>query len=188
MHGIARDWARAHGSELGFSMGRFCPKLIGRQRVFLILQDGCPRGFVTFLTGHDGWHLDLIRYRSGLSDGAIHMAVVAAIGAAHTECIAQLSLACVPDPQSTPAVWANRRGLSQFKRSFAPVWVGRYHCAPNRIAFWLSGFFIALAVQRPVANLPLRLLHVIKLLPLELKFMPKRDKRRLQHNQRPQKS
>jgi phosphatidylglycerol lysyltransferase len=186
---IARAWATTHGGEMGCSMGRFTPEYIATQRVFLIKCYGMTQGFVTFHAGTKDWHLDLIRYRAGLPDGAIHAAIVAAITAARRNNVAILSLSTVPDPRYTPPIWADRRrGLTQFKRCFAPVWVPRYHAAPNRIAFWISGCMLALAIHRPIANLPWKVLQWIKLLPLELKFWPKRDKRRVQHNQRRQKS
>lgn len=180
---IARAWKIAHGGEMALTMGRFTPAYIAQQRVFLIKSAGQTQGFVSFHAGETDWHLDLIRYSKGLPDGAVHAAIVAAIHAAQRNCVGRLSLSTVPDPRYTPPIWANRRrGLAQFKRSFAPIWVPRYHAAPNRMAFLLSGCVLAIAIHRPLANLPWKLLQLIKLLPLELKFWSKRDKRRLQQN------
>ncbi|MDO6590738.1 hypothetical protein DS901_05225 [Loktanella sp. D2R18] len=186
---IARTWATSHGGEMGCSMGQFTLEYILEQRVFLIKCKGEIQGFVTFHAGPVDWHLDLIRYRPGLPDGAVHAAIVATITAAKRNGIATLSLSTVPDPRHMPSILADRRrGLVQFKRCFGPIWAPRYHEAPNKVAFWISGCALALAIHRPLANLPWKALQCIKLLPLELKFWSKRDKRRLQHNQRPQRS
>lgn len=161
MQQIATVWALSHGGELGFSMGRYCPLYIKKQRVFLINKDGQAVGFVTFHTGSRDWSLDLIRHVDNLPDGAIQSAIVTAIEAAKSAGVAHLSLACVPDARHTPAFWSARRaGLTQFKRSFVPIWVPRYHAAPNRAAFWFSGFVIAIAIHRPLSNLCWKLRRV----------------------------
>ncbi len=155
MRVIAMDWARHHGGEFGFSMGRFDRQLVGRQRVFIIRHHAVIIGFITFNTNPDEWSLDLIRHRRNLPDGTMQAAIVAAIDHARSEGIKHVSLACVPDPRHTPAFWANTRaGLIQFKRSFAPIWVPRYHATPNKAAFWITGIIIGLAIHRPLPNLP----------------------------------
>lgn len=154
MRQIANAWALSHGGELGFSMGRYCPIYVARQRVFLINKDDQLIGFVTFHEGARDWSLDLIRHIDGIPDGAIQSAIVSAIDAAKSAGVAHFSLASVPDARHTPAFWSTRRaGLTQFKRSFGPIWVPRYHAAPGRIAFWFSGFVIAIAVYRPIPNM-----------------------------------
>ncbi|KJZ20049.1 phosphatidylglycerol lysyltransferase domain-containing protein [Loktanella sp. S4079] len=186
---IARDWAIQQGGEMGFSMGRFSPELIREQRTFRITINAQTYGFVTFCTSPDDWHLDLIRYRGNLPDGAIHMAIAAAIEAAATEGVQVISLASVPDPEHTPALWAARKsGLMQFKRSFVPIWVPRYHAAPNRLMFWLSGFAIAIAIHRPLQNLPWKMLQLIKKGALELKSLSRREKRLFKQNGSPERS
>ncbi len=163
LQNIARSWALSHGGEYGFSMGRFCPQYIAGQRIFLIKKDGYSIGFVSFHTSADEWMLDLIRHKDNVPDGAIHAAIVAAIDVAKDEAVQRLSLASVPDPRVTPRFWANSRaGLAQFKRSFGPVWVPRYHAAPNRCVFWLGGLIIGVAIYRPVANLPWKLAAKLK--------------------------
>ncbi|MFQ1701268.1 phosphatidylglycerol lysyltransferase domain-containing protein [Loktanella agnita] len=160
---IAAEWAIAHGGEYGFSMGRFAPDLIAQQRVFLIKQDNRIIGFISFHTSRAEWTLDLIRHVAGLPDGTMHAAIVAAISQARAEGVARLSLAAVPDPRHTPAFWAEKRaGLIQFKRSFCPIWVGRYHAAPNKLTFWFTGVVIGIAVHRPLANLSWKLAARVK--------------------------
>ncbi|PRY78720.1 phosphatidylglycerol lysyltransferase [Yoonia maritima] len=186
---IARNWAIQHGGEMGFSMGRFSTDLIAKQRVFLIKNDCETIGFVTFCISHDNWHLDLIRHQGRLPDGAMHAAIVAAIDAAAAENVTLVSLATVPDPRHTPSYWSERkRGLIQFKRSFSPVWLPRYHAAPNKLMFWISGLVIAVAIHRPLQNLPWKALRLIKIAALELKLSPRHDKRLVKQNGSPERS
>lgn len=155
---IADQWARSHGGEMGLTMGRYCPSYVVDQQIFLIRKDHHLIGFVTFLTGQDGWVLDLVRYLNALPDGAMHAAISTAIAQAKSEGITRLSLASVPDPRFTPEIWHRRKaGLIQFKRNFGPVWVPRYHATPTRAGFWISGVVIAIAVFRPLANMPYQL-------------------------------
>ena len=160
---IARAWALSHGGEMGFSMGRFCPEYVAKQRIFLIHNDQQISGFITFHTAMDGWTLDLIRHDDTLPEGAIHVAIVTAIAQARAEDVPQLSLAAVPDPRHTPAFWSDRRaGLIQFKRSFAPDWQPRYHAAPTETGFWISGMIIGFAIHRPLANLPWKMVRNLR--------------------------
>ncbi|WP_341365988.1 phosphatidylglycerol lysyltransferase domain-containing protein [Yoonia sp. BS5-3] len=163
MDQIARAWAISHGGELGFSMGRYTPAYVQDQHVFLIKNDAQLIGFVTFHGSKDDWVLDLIRHVHNTPDGAIQCAITAAIGSAKAAGVTHLSLACAPDPRYTPAFWSKRRaGLIQFKRSFGPIWVPRYHAAPNRATFWLSGMIIGIAIYRPLANMPFRLGRMLR--------------------------
>lgn len=151
---VAQRWSRAHGGELGFSMGRFSPTLIADQRVFLIVQNDALQGFITFHTAPSGWALDLMRYVPGLPDGAMQAAVIAALRTARDEGITSLCLGAVPCFQGRLArLDASRSGLVQFKRSFAPGWHPVYHAARNPIWFALTGLAITWAIQRPLANL-----------------------------------
>lgn len=186
---IARGWATNHAGELGFSMGRFSLDALANQNVFVIRHHNQLVGFVSFFTRDTDWHLNLIRYDVRLPDGAIHAAIVAAIHAARQENIASVSLATAPDPRHTPHIWSQRRqGLIQFKRSFSPAWLPRYHAAPNRVAFYVSGLAIVIAVYRPLANLPSLAAYLTKICALELKFPPRRDKRDTRRNRSPEKS
>ncbi len=165
MRHVARQWALSHGGELGLSMGRFCPDLLNQQEVFLITIDGQITGFVSFHASPTGWVLDLIRHVDGIPDGAIQAAIVGAIETARQSDIPMLSLACTPDPRYTPDRWANRKaGLIQFKRSFGPIWVPRYHAAPSRFSFWVTGVVIGIGIHRPWANLPWKLARRIKII------------------------
>jgi phosphatidylglycerol lysyltransferase len=174
---IARAWTLSHGGEFGFSMGRFCPSYVARQRVFLVKCDAQSVGFITFHVTKNDWALDLIRHSENIPDGAIHAAIVTAIEVAKNEGVRQLSLASVPDPRFTPKFWANSRaGLTQFKRSFAPTWAPRYLAAPNSWFFWISGAMIGLAIHRPLANAPWKLAATLKFImqKYQLGFMRSR--------------
>ena len=150
---IAHHWAMSHGGEMGFSMGRFCPDYLAHQLVFLIQKDAQTIGFVSFHATSTQWTLDLIRHHNAIPDGAIHAAIVTAITAAKDAGVQQISLANTPDPRYTPDYWASKcAGLIQFKRSFAPIWVGRYHAAPTKLEFWVSAILIGIAIHRPVTN------------------------------------
>ena len=146
---IAAAWARAHGGEMGFSMGTYAPDYVALQAVFLISDAHGLRGFVTFQTGARDWALDLIRYDGALPPGAVQAAIVAAIAAARAAGIARLSLAAVPAERGVTAPLARRRaGLAQFKRSFAPRWEPRYHAAPHRAGLWLSLLAVMWEIHR----------------------------------------
>ena len=158
MTALARDWAKSHGGELGFSMGRYCPEYVTHQRVFLIRQGERLIGFISFHAGPDGWLLDLIRHGDAMPDGTMQSAIATAIMTAKSEGVPQLSLASVPDQRHTPEFWWRKRaGLIQFKRGFGPEWQPRYHAAPTRAGFWFSGLVISIAIHRPLANLPFKL-------------------------------
>lgn len=161
---IARAWRISHGGEHGFSMGRYSPQLVAQQRVFLIYDRDKLVGFVTFMTWKE-WTLDLIRHSDDIPDGAVQAAIVKAIETARAEKVDHLSLASVPDPRYTPAIWSNRRaGLIQFKRAFQPIWVPRYHAAPTQAGFWFTGAMIGLAIHRPVNNAPWKLARALKII------------------------
>ena len=151
---VAKSWAKAHGGELGFSMGRFAPALIAKQRVFLILQDHTLKGFITFHQSPTGWALDLIRYTPDLPDGAMQAAMVTALEAAKDAGVTSLCLGAVPSfDQRFARLNRKRAGLAQFKRSFAPTWHPVYHAARTPFWFALSAAAVTFAIQRPFANL-----------------------------------
>jgi len=152
---VAKAWARDHGGELGFSMGRFTPDLVAAQRVFLIVQDNDLKGFITFHANHQGWALDLIRYLPELPDGAMQAAMITAIETAKAEGIQSLCLGAVPSFTGRLARFDRARaGLLQFKRSFAPSWHPVYHAARTPVWFAITGITVTWAIQRPIANLP----------------------------------
>ncbi|SDE09395.1 phosphatidylglycerol lysyltransferase domain-containing protein [Limimaricola pyoseonensis] len=151
---IHADWADRSGGERGFSMGRFCPELIGHQRVFLAWQDDRLVAFATFHEGRGEWTLDLMRQESTAPDGTMMALIAAAIAAARSAGVPQLSLAALPVlPGWLPAAISRRitarpgcAGLEQFKRAFGPAWRPLYLAAPG----WLAGLRAALEISKAI--------------------------------------
>lgn len=154
---VAAEWARSHGGERGFSMGRWCPRYVAGQRVFLATHQG---RLIAFLTLHDSpgeWTLDLLRSRPDCPDGTMYALLAAAIDAAHSAAIPRLSLAAVPRPARRPRSGkTSDGGLARFKAAFAPQWEPLYLCAPSRLAMAIAAADIARAVLRPapLASVP----------------------------------
>jgi phosphatidylglycerol lysyltransferase len=147
---VAAHWARAHGGERGFSMGRWCPQYVGAQRVFLAWHQG---RLIAFLTLHDSpaeWTLDRLRSLPGSPDGTMHALLAAAIDAARDAGIPRLSLAAVPRaPRRQRAGRRPDSGLTRFKTAFAPQWEPLYLCAPSPCALAVTAADIARAILRP---------------------------------------
>lgn len=147
---VAILWASAHGGERGFSMGRWCPRYVNGQRVFLAWHRG---RLIAFLSLHDSpgeWTLDLLRSLPGSPDGTMHALLAAAIDAAREAGIPRLSLAAVPRAPGRHR--AGRRpdsGLTRFKTAFAPQWEPLYLCAPSACTLAITAADIARAVLRP---------------------------------------
>ncbi|MCF7700645.1 phosphatidylglycerol lysyltransferase domain-containing protein [Loktanella sp. M215] len=158
MSRIAAAWARAHGGERGFSMGRYQPHALRDQLVLGIHAGGTLRGFVTFQTGPQDWVLDLIRYDGTLPAGAIHAAMAAGFAAAKSAGVTEVNLGATV-AQRGPFGWLGRRhaGLAQFKGSFAPQTRPLYYAAPGALRFLWSATAVLWAVQRPHARLTSRL-------------------------------
>ncbi|MGV8955683.1 MAG: phosphatidylglycerol lysyltransferase domain-containing protein [Cypionkella sp.] len=154
---IADAWARAHGGERGFSMGRYSRAYLSHQRLYIAWKDQRPIAFVSFHTGQSDWALDLIRYGKATPDGTIHLLIQTAIKDAQALNIIRLSLADVPDYSALPVtlhplsahICRHSTGLAQFKSAFAPDWRPRYLIAQNPAALVLAAAEIARAIHRP---------------------------------------
>lgn len=157
---IAVGWARAHGGERGFSMGRYARGYVAGQRLLVALLEGRPIAFVTFHANPGEWTLDLMRQQGAVPDGTMHLLVQAAIDLARAEGAARLSLAAVPDPAPAPGpAWMQdlshrllaegAEGLLRFKSAFAPRWERRYLCVPHAALLPLAAAEIARAIHRP---------------------------------------
>ena len=152
MQEIADHWARAHGGERGFSMGRFQRDYVSCQRVFLAYLGDELIAFSTFHEARQEWTLDLMRHGPSIPDGTMQMLVVQAIRSAAAMRCRRLSLAAVPHRggQDAPILSVLRRiiseksgaaGLRRFKTSFAPRWQPLYAAAPTwrALVFGLLG-------------------------------------------------
>ena len=162
---IAQNWARLHGGERGFSMGRFSASYIETQRVYVAQVGGVILGFVSFHTSAQEWALDLMRSENTLPDGAMHAMIVAALRDAGALGVPRLSLAAAPETafMAGRAAWALRQirplarlarldaghGLRQFKEAFAPKWQPRYICARGWPELLVASASIARAVAFP---------------------------------------
>ena len=151
---IAGAWARSHGGERGFSMGRFTIAALRDQVVLGVFVDDALRGFVSFQVGTFDWTLDLIRYDATLPTGAIYAALARGIAEAQASGVPRMNLGATI-AQRGPFGWLGRRygGLSQFKRSFGPRTRHLYHAAPGPLSFLWSASAVLWAVQRPLARI-----------------------------------
>ena len=139
---IAADWARSHGGERGFSMGRYHRDYVRQQRLYVAWVQACPVAFVTFHQTRDDWALDLVRHSENPPDGVMHLLIHTAIADAARLGVARLSLAAVPDivigrrngrihRLITHLTRHKAAGLAQFKSSFAPNWRTLYLAVPR---------------------------------------------------------
>lgn len=160
MQALARDWARAHGGERGFSMGRFAPDYLAQQRVFLAWQGERLVAFVSFHANRHEWVLDLLRPAPGVPDGTMQALILAALAAARAEGAARLSLAALPpDPDlrrgGLRLLWrlvarqSGAAGLRQFKAGFAPRSAPRYIAAPGPLALARAALALSRAIGHP---------------------------------------
>lgn len=162
---IAADWARHHGGERGFSMGRHDRGYLGRQRLYIAWAGDRAIAYASFHTAPTEWALDLMRHEERLPDGTMHKLIQAAIDDAAQAGVARLSLAAVPDSAlgcpdfvarliAAAAPQTATKGLYQFKSCFAPHWSPLYLVAPGRPALWLAGVSLWRAICRPEPILP----------------------------------
>ncbi|WP_432256150.1 phosphatidylglycerol lysyltransferase domain-containing protein [Limimaricola sp. AA108-03] len=157
MEAVHGDWTLRSGGERGFSMGRFCPELLGQQMVVLAWQGERLLGFASFHGGREEWTLDLMRQSAGAPDGTMMAAISTAIEAARAAGMARVSLAALPELPGWLPGWARARiavrpgcaGLEQFKRGFGPDWRPLYIAAPHRAGLLRAVIEIARAVHDP---------------------------------------
>ncbi len=162
MAAVATDWARTHGGERGFSMGRWTPETLEWAHVFLARDtEGQLLGFITLHSNANEQTLDLMRARADAPDGLMYLLLTRAIETAGRAGVQRFSLAAVPTtPDKTdPALLAALRarfeaasgaaGLRQFKSAFAPHWETLYIAAPSRAALAAGALDITREITRP---------------------------------------
>jgi phosphatidylglycerol lysyltransferase len=157
---VARDWAASHGSERGFSMGRFDRRYLGHQRIYTARAGGRLLAFASFHDGTEEWVLDLMRHRTDVPDGTMYLLVATAIEDARRLGLPRLSLAAVPET-AFPGRMSRAghllarlgadggAGLARFKSAFAPKWERRYLCLPHAALLPLAALELARAIHRP---------------------------------------
>lgn len=154
---IAATWAAHHGGERGFSMGRFCPRYLTHQRVYLARHEGREVAFISLHVTDRVWTLDLMRHAGAVPDGAMHLLVARAIEDAHLSGAAEVNLAAVPLGVNADAPTVFRRlahlgggaGLWQFKSAFMPQWRPLYLAAPRAGGTWLAALCLIRAIHLP---------------------------------------
>lgn len=159
---IATSWARAHGGERGFSMGRYARSYLAQQHLYIAWQDDLPIAFVSFHHSAQEWTLDLMRHGTNLPDGTMQLLIQTAITDAARQGLPRLSLAAVPSLAAHPSralrlirtALDDCAGLARFKSSFAPQWQPLYLLAPNRATLALAAAEIGRAVLLPQALRP----------------------------------
>ncbi|MBL8560719.1 MAG: DUF2156 domain-containing protein [Gemmobacter sp.] len=151
---LNRDWSLMRGGERGFSMGRFAPDYLRRQRVFLAWQGARLMAFASFHAGPREWVLDLMRQTRDAPEGCQHALIIAALEVARREGQTRLSLAALPDLAFLPARLRRRfeapsAGLAQFKHSFAPRCEPLYLIVPHLPAAALAALDLSRAIRHP---------------------------------------
>ena len=157
---VAEAWAQARGGERGFSMGRWDPDYVARQRCYVARADGKIVAFATFHIGARDWALDLMRATPDAPDGTMHTVITTAIEEAAQAGCKRLSLAALP-PLQQPR-WAQAiagrlnlsDGLRQFKTSFAPAREPLYLVAQGPVRLAICAFDILRRVFWPVPLSP----------------------------------
>lgn len=150
---ISRVWTDRCGRERGFSMGRFDPQLLRRQRVFSAYLDGRLVAFASLHATRDEWTLDLMRHGEAAPAGTMHCILSRAAEQATEEGALRLSLAAIPNPPAS-SVWKRvpglgNDGLGQFKCSFGPRLTPRYAAAPGPLSLAAGLAAVAWAIHRP---------------------------------------
>lgn len=152
---ISANWAGANRGERGFSMGRYCPQYLTRQKVFVARRNGRIIAFVSFHQNPKEWALDLMRQGENTPDGTMQGLITAALDMARAQGIPRLSLAAMPVPAYpcliSRAVYRKQEGLRRFKLGFAPQVSPLYIACPGWISLGVSAIDIARAICRPPA-------------------------------------
>lgn len=151
---VSANWVSTHGTERGFSMGRFDPGNLTGQRLFLARCNGRLVAFISFHVTAPGWSLDLMRHADDAPDGTMQALISTAIAVAARQGVADLSLAAVPSSRTGPLCRAIDRatgavGLRQFKALVAPDWTPLYLAAPGPLSLAMSAIDIAWSITRP---------------------------------------
>jgi len=148
---ISEEWLSRKGSpEMGFTMGRFDPIALARQKLFVARAGSRVLGFVTWRAFAGGGHsLDLMRYAADAPKGLMDYLIARSLLHFQKEGREFASLSNAPLANVSPEdefslldrgvklLFENVRGiyeyksLFQFKKKFNPVWEGRYLAFPS---------------------------------------------------------
>lgn len=148
---ISAQWLSRKGlPEMGFTMGRFDPVALVRQKLFAALVGQRVLGFVTWRTSDCGvLALDLMRYAQDAPKSLMDYLIAQSLVYFQKAGYESASLSNAPLANVSPEdefslldrgvrlVFENVRGiyeyksLFQFKKKFNPVWEGRYLVFPS---------------------------------------------------------
>ena len=148
---ISEQWLASKGStEMGFTMGRFDPVILARQKLFAALLERRVLGFVTWRMFAGGGHaLDLMRYATDAPYGLMDCLIARSLQRFQKDGHEVASLSNAPLANVSPEdeftvldhgvklLFENVHGiyeyksLFQFKKKFNPDWKGRYLVFPS---------------------------------------------------------
>lgn len=153
-------WIAHHGRARGATMGRFAPRYLADQRLYLAWQGETLIGFISLHIAQQELCLDLMRARPDAPDGTMHALVHAAIETAAKEGRTRLSLAALPAGtghtrglerlvRRQVLRFDRNAGLIQFKTCFKPRLQPLYAAAPSWLSLLLSLADLARLVHFP---------------------------------------
>ena len=157
---IDAQWVAEHRGARGFSMGRFCPRYLADQQVFVARQNGRVVAFATLHETTENLALDLMRHGAATPDGTMHLLIATAIASAADHGRERLTLAAIPASackESRLATQLRDRissgsggpGLTRFKESFGLRRQPLYMAAPDPVTLTIAIADIARIIHRP---------------------------------------
>jgi phosphatidylglycerol lysyltransferase len=160
---LDREWQQNNGKARGFSMGRFSPEYLRRQRVYVARQGTELVGFISLHVGARELCLDLMRSGRDTPDGTMHQLIITALQEAANEGYTRLSLAALPPVINGRLPAENLLqpmldsglggiGLSQFKTAFKPRREPLYAAARSWTGLTFALIDLSLAVRHPDTN------------------------------------
>lgn len=148
LHAVHKAWVKTHGSERGFTMGRFCPLYLRDKPLYGAWYQGRLIAYCSAVEAPGSMSLDLMRHYPDLPQGTMHALITHMIQDCAERGIGEFSLAALPHPSLPPRL-ADCAGLSRFKTAFAPRWKPLYIAAPSLAQLFVSSVDIRQSLIRP---------------------------------------
>lgn len=160
LRAIHMSWLYRHGTERGFSMGRYAPDYLDQQHIYVAHHRGNPVAWISFHAGQNERTLDLVRHGPDLPGGTMQALIMAALRDATADGIGRLSLAAVPlagfgmgrtvAARVLPILRKDPApGLRQFKAGIAQHRTPLYIAAPTRLGLARAVICVLRAVHFP---------------------------------------
>lgn len=160
LRAIHMAWLNRHGTERGFSMGRYEPDYLDHQHIYVAHHRGHPVAWISFHAGPCERTLDLVRHGPDLPAGTMQALIMAAARDAAADGIGRLSLAAVPlagfgmgrtvAARLLPILRKDPApGLRQFKAGIAQHRTPLYISAPTRLGLARAVLSVLRAVHFP---------------------------------------